>query len=164
MRRGLVKWIRSKLTINETYFFKGTKDELLDALNQLSNSRKWVDGFNAAHDQGNIYSMSPTVSWGTMGMGASITVYIQYEDHDDTVQKVKIYTSIRPEIWLSVPLFVLISIYIFIQERNIWSILLVPPILIISIIWFNFIYKIQEEALIQKLRKKIKLFDSQWHS
>jgi hypothetical protein len=159
MTRKFLKWIRSKLTINETYFFRGTMDELLYALNQLSNSRKWVDEFNAAHDQGNVYSMSPTVSWGTMGIGASITIYIQYERHDDTAQRVKIYTQVRPEMWLSVPLFALISIAIFIQESNIWTIILVPPILIISILWFNFIYKIQEEALIKKVRKKIKLFD-----
>jgi hypothetical protein len=158
MIRKALQWLHSKLTIHETYLFNGTPQELKEILAALSK-KKWANGFSTEHLKENKYAMTPVVSWGTLSFGifASIKIYFEHSPLNDWQQQIKIHTDVRPENWFLLVLFLFIALGFTGFEGDPWMVLTLPGIFLVCFVLFNFVYKIQEESLINKVKKRIRL-------
>ena len=67
------------------------------------------------------------------------------------------FTKLRTENYFFGILFLIFTIITVSTGGSFLSILILTGIILILVVWFNFIYKVQEESLIDKTRKMLKL-------
>jgi hypothetical protein len=106
------------------------------------------------------YTIYANISLGTlmfMGGGFSIKIHLTIEESISKEQIVRIFTYLRPENYFFVFAFVLTFIAILLSNQSILPPLITIGIFVLSSLWFNFIYKIQEENLLEKVTKQLKL-------
>lgn len=145
------QWLRNHLSLNEAYTFYGTEPEFMETLRRKEISASKV----GAHK----YVFSPHISWGTVTgiINSGINVFLEYKSIDEGTLRVRLYTNIRPEIYFLVGVFSFIFFGFIMSGQDIMGILIVIMLFPACILWFNFIYKIQEESLMEKVRKKLRL-------
>jgi hypothetical protein len=149
--KKIINWLRNHLTISETYTYYGHESDLVKTLYHKDLSGKPVGKKR--------FIFSPFISWGTMtgSFRSGIKVFLEYESITETEQKIRLYTNIRPEIWFITGVLSFILIAFIISGQDYKGILMVIVSFPVCVLWFNFIYKIQEESMITKVRKKLKL-------
>lgn len=150
---NLLKWILSKATIDKTFVFKGDTDKFLQLLLQ-TEARKDKIKFSLTKWDKDEFQITDTSSVGIMLLNGrpikGITIYgkIQYTDTQSLL--IRLRTKIRIEIYLfcAIAIFSLIAMFVHIETDPFWP-FLIP---LITIVWFNWIYMIQYEGLIKKVK------------
>ncbi|MBI3221385.1 MAG: hypothetical protein HYZ44_17875 [Bacteroidetes bacterium] len=154
-----MKDLIKKLTIDKDYVFAGQRKDLINILQdtQVVNF-KLID-----HAEIKLY---PDISWGTMVFKGGLTGLqvdgINVRAKTSTVGtdrlKINFRTRIRPEHYFIIGLFIFFFIgTIFSKEKPGWTFLFLFGLWIICHSWLQFIYRSQENNLIEKLVKKLRL-------
>ena len=155
MFRNFFNSVHDILTINETYIFEGSEQEFEKAL--VTSASKAGSLFTAQPQrrQKNTFIVTNLISWGTLEIndraGSPIKLNITYTRLSESQQQIKVYTDIRKENWflLATSLFAItISIYLGMDPANTFMIIL---LFIVCFLWFNYIYRVQERSLLDKV-------------
>jgi hypothetical protein len=145
--------IIQQITINKEYIFNGERDNLITTL-------KNVDGMNVKSINNQEFKVYANISWGTLvfsGGGSidGINIRGTILDIDSQKAKVILKTRIRPEHYFLIVIFVFIMFTL--TNESLKTYLYLSGIWIICHLWFQFIYRIQENQLIGKVIDKLKL-------
>lgn len=156
--KQFLAWIISTLTIDETFYFEGYVSDLKANLEGLKNN-KWRNGFfysyfkNPGH-----YEICATFSVGTLFPLNVIKIHLLHNPivEDDYLQEVKLFITIRYEVWLFVIILFVIPLTL-VTKDGIYGTLMALSLGFIFLLWFNFILKIQERALVKKIVGRLRL-------
>jgi hypothetical protein len=142
------------LTINKEFVFLGKIDDLKTTL----TSSKDIDYELLSERE---IKFRPTISWGTMTgqirlvEGIHVRAYVAVLDSDRL--KIFLQTKVRPEHYFLVVMFIIFLIAISFSDESKWALLYVSGLWIICHVWFQFIYRLQENRLVGKIVKKLSL-------
>jgi hypothetical protein len=148
-----VKQLINRLTINKTYYLVGEVSDFEIALNNTKGIRHQVDGVNE-------FCFSPTASWGTLSgpiFNSQITVRALVAELDDGRVKINFRTRVRIEHYFLIILFIIFFICFNHADESPWVNFFLLGVWIIFHVWFHFIYRYQENRLIEKLVEKLRL-------
>jgi hypothetical protein len=148
-----------KLTIDKDYIFSGQRKDLINILQdtQVVNF-KLID-----HTEIKFY---PDISWGTLvfkgGLAGlkvdGINVRAKTSALGTDQLKINFRTRIRPEHYFIIGLFIFFFTgTIFGKDEPWWTFIYLLGLWIICHSWFQFIYRSQENHLIEKVVKKLRL-------
>jgi hypothetical protein len=153
-----MKDLIKKLTIDRDFVFSGERKELISILQDTRVVNfKLVD-----HSEIKLY---PDISWGTIVFTGGLQG-LQVEGINIRVKtsplgpgriKINFRTRIRPEHYFMVGLFVFFFIAATFSNESWWIFPYIFGLWIISHSWFQFIYRAQENYLIEKVVKKLRL-------
>lgn len=152
MKTSFIRFIKS-LTINRDYIFFGLQADFESQLNKI----KWVRTNPTGKNEIKLF---PFVSLGTLmfgGIGSlSINVLVRSSPIDEGTLKINFSTKIRPEHYFIAALFILFLI-VFILKEGIGVGLFILGLWIIFHLWFQLVYRVQENHLIDKVVGKCRL-------
>jgi hypothetical protein len=147
-----------KLTIDRDFVFSGERKDLIAILQETRVVNfKLID-----HTEIKFY---PDISWGTMVFKGGLQV-LKVEGINVRAKtsplgpdrlKINFRTRIRPEHYFLVGLFVFFFIVNAFTNEPGWIFLYLLGLWIICHSWFQFIYRAQENYLIEKVVKKLRL-------
>lgn len=154
-----MKDLIKKLTIDKDYVFWGQRKDLINILQETHIVKfKLID-----HSEIKLY---PDISWGTLvfkgGLSGLQVDGINVRAKTSTLGtdrlKINFRTRIRPEHYFIIGLFIFFFIgSIFGKEEPWWTFLYLLGLWITCHSWFQFIYRTQENYLIEKVVKKLRL-------
>ena len=142
------------LTINKEFIFIGKIDDLIATLKSSTH----IDYELLSERE---IKFRPTISWGTMTgqirlvEGINVRAYVAILDSDRL--KIFLQTKVRPEHYFLIVMFIIFFIAIAFSDESKWALLYVIGLWIICHIWFQFIYRVQENYLVDKIVKKLRL-------
>jgi hypothetical protein len=148
--------INKLLTIDKEFIFFGQLDDLRG---QLKNSKD-INYEMLADGQ---IKFKPRISWGTMTMTGGldlvdgINVKGSATNLDSERMKINLRTKVRPEHYLLIVMFIAFFIGVIFSDESKWLFLYVFGLWIICHSWFQFIYRLQENYLVDKIVKKLRL-------
>lgn len=152
--------------MNHTYFFVGTEEQFLDRINGMNKvgSGVSVEYFSRKEK---IYIIKSDEAIGTLqvkgGGSSSIDILMEYKMVDQNIFLISLYTRLRLEsFFIGGMIFIIAMVFIFGTDAlfsGIWQGLVTLVIGIAAIFFFNLIHKVQEETLIEKAVKLLKLKD-----
>ncbi len=144
--------------MNKSFRYKGSLDDLKQKMGSSSQGKN-TDKI-LFHKNKSEYTVYANISWGTLnfsgGGGFSIKVHVTIEERFPEEQIVKIYTCLRPENYFFGFAFILSFIAALMSKSFLPTLIIVGTFALITL-WFNFIYKVQEEILLEKITKQLKL-------
>lgn len=155
---NIIEKIKPLFILSKSFVFSGSKKLLIEKLHASDNKDFYINDHKR-----NVYEIKARIAYGTLrfsgGFGAGISVNLKIEPKNEDEQIITIYTELRPENYflLIFAFFTIISIVL--SGASIAPILISIVILPVMTVWFNFIYKVQEESLIDKIKKRCKLKD-----
>lgn len=142
------------LTLDKEFVFAGKQEDLM----MLLKNSKDVN-YEVLSD--NEVQFTPDISWGTMSIGAGFSVGIKVNailaDREVDRVNVNFRTSIRPEHYFLIVVFVIFFVGIIFSNEPKWLILALFGLWIVCHAWFHFIYRLQETSLVDKVVKKLRL-------
>jgi hypothetical protein len=142
------------LTIDKEFVFNGRLSDLQQILKNLKD-------INYETLSERELKFTPTISWGTLtmtgGVGFGINVRAFLVDQGSDQLRIKFKTRVRPEHYFLIVLFIFFFIAAFANDEPKWLIPYVFGLWIIGHSWFQFIYRIQENYLVDKVAKKLRL-------
>lgn len=145
-----MKELIKRLTIDKDFIFLGQFQDL----NEVLKKSKDINYQMLSERE---IQFSPTISWGTGGMGFKINVRALVSDLNSDRLKINIKTSVRPEHYFIIVLFIFFFIGIISSNESKWHIVFVFGLWIICHSWFQFIYRLQEKYLLDKIVKRLRL-------
>ncbi len=145
-----------RLTIDKDFVFVGQLDDLKQELEKSKDLN-----FDILTEKE--MKFFPTISWGTMAItngiglvdGINVRALISESNHGRL--KVNLKTSIRPEHYFIIVIFIFISMVTILTEESKWIVLLDLVLWIIVHWWFQFIYRFQENYLVDKVVDRLRL-------
>ncbi|MBS1553548.1 MAG: hypothetical protein JSU09_01365 [Bacteroidetes bacterium] len=144
------------LTVDREFIFNGQLTDFNERLGKLKDIR-----CNALSDRE--IKFSPFISLGTMvisgavGLVDGINVRAIISDTDTNQLKINLKTKVRPEHYFIIVLFIFSFVAIIFSNESKWLIPYVFGLWIICHAWFQFIYQLQENHLIEKIVSKLRL-------
>jgi len=157
-----LSWIKSKLTLDETFQFHGTAEDIAFNLDDLKNN-KWRNGFFYSYfiEPGH-YEIRATISVGTihfMGFFGGIKLNLIHTPAEDYQQQVHIFTKIRHDTWV----FLAVSLFIIFASIVAWEgwlqFIMMLCLSVIVFLWFSFVIRVQQNILMDKITKRLRLKD-----
>jgi len=149
--RKLVK----RLTIDKEFVFIGEVDDFKARIKNLN------EGITCWASSDHQYTFLPSVSFGTMtrpfNLGISVNAVISPIDQERL--SVKLKTSLRPEHFFIILAFIIVLVSAITSDESAWRIVFLSGLWVVSHALCHFIYRLQEEQLIDKLTTKLKLSD-----
>jgi hypothetical protein len=151
-----MKSIIKILTIDEEYVFLGDRRDLIDILQES----KVVNFKLTDNTEIKLY---PDISWGTMvfkgGLSLidGINVRARTTDLEPGRLKVNFKTRIRPEHYFIIGLFAFFFLVTTFSSESKWIFIYLLGLWIVCHCWFHFIYRLQENHLMDKVIKKLRL-------
>lgn len=143
-----MKKLIKRINIDRDFCFSGQRADLNLILKNTQGIRYQ---FNAHNE----LKFSPKISWGVLNViGTEINVRALLTGLDSGKIKINFRTSIRPEHFF---LIVLFAIPFFTLDLTIWGVLGLVGLWIIFHLWFHFIYRYQENKVIDNIIEKLKL-------
>lgn len=149
----LHKWILSKATIDKTFVFKGDIDKFIQLLHE-TELRKDKIKFSLTKLDKDEFQITDTSSVGIMLINfrpiKGITLFGKIEQADTQTLTIRLRTKIRVEVYFFcvIALISLIAMIVNIGTAPFWPFLF--PL--VAIVWFNWIYMIQFEGLMRKVK------------
>lgn len=149
-----------KLTIDRDYVFSGQRKDLITILQDTRVVNfKLID-----HTEIKLY---PDVSWGTLIFSGGfsglkiegINVRVKTSPLGADKLKINFQTRIRPEHYFLIGLFTFFFVINASVKEPWWVFLYLLGIWAICHAWFQFIYRAQENDLIQKMVTKLRLVE-----
>ncbi len=154
-----MKKLRSLFIMDKSFRYKGSPEDLkqkMTIFSQSKNTGRII--FNRNKSEYKVYART---SWGTLrfmgAVGFSISVHVKIEDSISEEQIIRVYTNLRPENYFLGFAFILSFIAILLSYQSFLQPLIIIGTFVLTSLWFNFIYKIQEEVLLEKVIKQLKL-------
>jgi hypothetical protein len=144
------------LTVDRDFVYNGRLDDFNERLRNLKDIRH-----NSLTDRE--IKFSPFISLGTLiisgavGLVDGINVRAIISDTDSNQLKINLRTKGRPEHYFIIVLFIFFFVAIIFSDESKWLILYVFGLWIICHAWFQFIYRLQENHLIEKIVSKFRL-------
>ncbi len=147
----------SYLTINKSFTTNSSKEELLSLLKASEESAK-AGGFYCKNLGDSEFKINARFSLGTLhfsgGFGNSIGVRLKLSSTDS----IRVYSKIRPEHYFILLTFSVFFFAAFSEPTIDWeSILFTSVMLIICHLWFQLIYRVQENYLIKRVSEYLGL-------
>ena len=142
------------LTINKEFVFSGKIEDLRRILKDSKDINYEVLSKREL-------KFTPDVSWGTMKMsggvnfGINVRAFLADEGSDQL--RIKFKTSVRPEHYFLIVLFLFFFAGAIFSDESKWMILYIFGLWIICHSWFQFIYRLQENFLLDKVVKRLSL-------
>ncbi len=150
-KRTIMKFL-NQLKLNEVYIYSGENFK-----EELSRSKNWYSGSIGKYK----FYASPLASAGVLSINGTnsfpIKIFMESCELTGGEQRIEIRTKLRAEHYFIVLLFVVFMIAIPFLEEFSWWFLLLLPIWVICHIWFHFICRVQEEMLVKKIVKQLRL-------
>jgi hypothetical protein len=147
--KEMMNFLTKHLTINRDFIFVGQKKDL--------NNKVKASGMLYEFIGDNEIAFFSRVSFGTLGLGFRIKVKLFVSSADSQQLKIKFTTGIRPEHYVTI-LLVLVFIISYVLGHDIeWTIIFLPVIWISAHLWFQFIFRLQEDSLLSKVSMNLKL-------
>lgn len=148
--------VKSLFIIRKIFIVNGTCEKLILKLKNIENKNMYIERIDKHH-----FKMHSKFSFGTGHLSSQsflpIQVNVKIHPTTELKQKLEVYTFIRPENYLFSMAFIISTSLIWASQRS-WKLVLITcGIYIVVTIWFNFIYKIQEESLIKIIKKSLLL-------
>ena len=145
--------------MDKSFKYKGSPEDLKQKMTIFSQSKNMGRIiFNRNKSEYKVYART---SWGTLrfmgAVGFSISVHVKIEDSISKEQIVRVYTYLRPENYFFGFAFILTFIDALISCHSFLTFIIAIGSIALTTIWFNFIYKVQEENLLEKVIKQLKL-------
>lgn len=141
-------------TIDKEFVFKGQLHDLSEILDRSKD-------INCEILSRRELRFTPDFSWGTLGIsgGVSFEIYVSafLTEHDPGQLIIHFKTGIRPEHYFFIVIILIIFGVTIFSDESKWLILYVAGLMIICHSWFQYIYRLQERYLIDKIVKKLKL-------
>lgn len=145
--------------MDKSFRYKGNLEDLKQKMTIFSQSKN--TGRIIFNKNKSDYTIYAKTSWGTLGFiggfGSSINVHVKIERRISEEHIVRVYTYLRPENYFFGFAFILSFIAILISGHSFLHSTISIGSIALTTIWFNFIYKIQEENLLEKVVKHLKL-------
>ena len=145
-----------QVIIDRDYVFTG---QIADFISAVQNIKKVnVSVFSDCE-----IKLSPTISWGTMTStgGLSfidgINVKVLLSKLSENSVQVNFKTSVRPEHYIIIVIFIGFGIAVSLSDEPSWLYVYLFGLWIIMHLWFQFIYRFQENRLVEKLVDKLEL-------
>jgi hypothetical protein len=148
-----MKQLVKRLTINKEFVFRGGIDDLKEILKNSKDIN--YKAFSARE-----IKITPSISWGTMtmsGIRVPISVRATFTEQNPGELRIILTTKIRPEHYLLVVLFTFCILGVVFSDEPDWLTIYVFGLWIICHLWFQFIYRLQENHLINKLVARLGL-------
>lgn len=150
---NLLKWILSKATIDKTFVFNGDMEKFIQLLHQTELIKDKIK-FSLTKLDKDEFQITDISSAGIMLLNGrpikGITIYGKIQQVDKQLFTIRLRTKIRIEIYLfcAIAIYSLVAMFVHIETDPFWPFLF--PL--VAIIWFNWIYMIQFEGLIKKVK------------
>ncbi len=144
--------------MDKSFRYKGSREDLKQKMTIFSQSKK-TGGITFDKNKSE-YAIYANISLGTLmytGGSSSIKIHLTIEESISEEQIVRVYTYLRPENYFLGFAFFLSFIAILLSNQTFLPTLITIGIFALTSLWFNFIYKIQEEVLLEKVIKQLKL-------
>lgn len=143
------------LRIDKEFIFFGQLDDLRGELKNLKDINYEILG------EGQI-NFKQRMSWGTMTMNGidlvdGINVKALVTHLDSERMKINLRTKVRPEHYFLSVTFVALLIMVKFSNEPKWLFLYVFGVWIVCHAWFQFIFRLQENNLVDKIVKKLEL-------
>jgi hypothetical protein len=153
-----MKKLRSLFIMDKSFKYKGSLEDLKQKMTIFSQSKK-TGGITFDKNKSE-YTIYANISFGTLmftGGGFSIKIHLTIEESIPKEQIIRVYTYLRPENYFFGFAFILSFIVAIMSNQSLLPPLITIGIFVLTILWFNFIYKVQEEILVEKIIKQLKL-------
>ena len=154
----LKDWILKKTTIDKTLVFNGNKKELVDLLLKTQDLQRELKFYLDSIDENN-FTIVSSYSVGTMLINYMPTKGFELKGTiqplDTERLEVRLTSKIRFEIYLMMIISIVSLTILLIKIRQITIWLLIVPFILVP--WFNWIYMIQSEGLLEKIKKYLRL-------
>ena len=154
----LKDWILKKTTIDKTLVFNGNKKELVDLLLKTQDLQRELKFYLDSIDENN-FTIVSAYSVGTMLINYMPTKGFELKGTiqplDTERLEVRLTSKIRFEIYLMMIISIVSLTILLIKIRQIPIWLLIVPFILVP--WFNWIYMIQSEGLLEKIKKYLRL-------
>lgn len=142
------------LTIDKNFLFKGSHEDFIE---KLTKSK----GFNFQKLSKREYKFRPDVSLGTMrlsgGFGFGIYLNVFLRDQGSDQMRINFKTNIRPEHYFLLFILLVCILGIIFSGESKLIILYFLGMSLICHSWFQYIYRLQENYLMDKLIKRFRL-------
>jgi len=144
-----------KILLKDSIDFNGTIPELKEKIRQNREGEfelEWIDQYDfkfLSH-----FSLGTLIVNGFPGATDGIKGYGNLSETGNGNTRIKLKTKLRIELYFALFVFVFIFFCGFMADENfpIWIYFLLP----ISLLWFWFIFRIQEKRLFEKFKNYIK--------
>lgn len=155
-----MKKIRSLFIMDKSFRYNGSLADFNQKMATLSQSKNRND--ISVEKNKNEYIIFAKRSFGTIkfsgGGGSSIKIHVCFEEGTPEEQLIRIFSYLRPENYFLGIAFILSFISVITSTDPLLSTtLFIIGLFVFMIIWFNFIYKVQEEILMEMVTKRLKL-------
>ncbi len=155
----IYNWLKERLTLEEFYVFEGSEIEMETRLYRTDYRPDYH--FNIKPGKRKTHVITPLVSVGigmvNGGGGKHITVCLEKVNVTENTVEIRLYTTIRPENWVMMVLFPVVLAITSASGLPFVHVFFLALLLIIAFGWFNFVYRNQEEALIEKIKRRLRL-------
>ena len=160
--KKIIPFIRSMFVIHKILYHHGSKEKLIENLKKINFDNDSICAIEIDKDK---YCLVPDASFGTLqfqlngaedGMFA-IKIYMKIKVKDEKLQELEFYSFYRPENYFFLALFSFLTFGFYMagaEERGFFVLSILFPVFIA---WFNYIYKLQENALIEMSKERLKL-------
>jgi hypothetical protein len=142
------------LTIDKEFVFIGQMGDLME---KLKNAKSINYEILSERE----IKFMPNISWGTMvmagghGLVDGINIRASVNDLDSDRLKISLRTRVRPEHYFLIVLFIFFFMGVIFSSESKWLVLYVFGLWIICHSWFQFIYRLQENYLVDKIVKRL---------
>ncbi len=147
-----MKEIFSWITLRDEFVFEGSLEALNEKL-RFQNNKKFRVEWTNAHQ----FKFLAKFSFGTMAVFGfpnivdGIKGYASLAEKTESKVEVKLKTKVRIELIVSGVLFLLLTLFGYIKKEV--FLLNNHYIFLVALIWFWFVYRVQEQLLFNKLKK-----------
>ena len=149
---GSLKRFNNLLTIDKQFSFKGQLDELHEI---LRNSKDINYELLSERE----LRFTPDISWGTLRIsgGVSFGIYLKatLKEQDCSSVKINFKTNIRPEHYFIIAVFIFFFVGVIFSGESMWLFHYVLVLWIILHCWFQFIIRLQENYLLERIVKRL---------
>ncbi|MFN3402525.1 MAG: hypothetical protein ACK40G_00430 [Cytophagaceae bacterium] len=152
-------FLKNHFTLNHFYIFVGTEEQFLERINGMNKAGSGVSVQYILKNDGPIIIKSNDPGNGNRGE-SSIDIIMDYKKVDQNIFLVEIKTKLRLESLFLGGLIFIISILSSFGIEVLFSItsqIIICIVGIAAIFFFNLLQKVQEETLIEKTVKLLKL-------
>jgi len=140
-----------RLKINEEFIYTGSSEEFEKDLKILENKDILIQRI----DEQKI-KFKPTFSWGTglssggIQIAEGINVIALTKQINEKLLKLNLTIKIRFEHYFIAIFYILFIVIMIVQKEKIWVYFFLLGLWIIFHLWFHWVYRIQERAVIKK--------------
>lgn len=149
-----MKQLIRALTLNKEFVFNGQMEEFKEILKKSNLNYETLSEREI--------KFTPTISWGTLTFGGGFSIGISVRallsDLGPDRLKINLRTSVRPEHYFLIVVFIVFFINAISDDESKGMFIYVFVIWIVCHLWFQFIYRLQENSLADKVVKRLRLF------